>query len=188
MRTRADYWTVVGCAVLVTGSLLACKKKSSSSSSSTTTTTTATTATTTATAPAVSNKTFKVGDTASALDYKLTVSNVKECKSKSYYMKPKKGNIWLGAEVTVESTSDKAFFANTSQMKITDSEGIAHNPTYQSTKDCDPRFPGIQLAKGEKAKGWVIFELPSATSGLKLTYNPTTIFGPPQALKFDLGR
>jgi hypothetical protein len=185
MRTRRDYWTVVGCAVLVTGTLLACKKKSSSTTTSTTTGTT--TATATATAAPAPAKVFNVGDTATSLDYKITVSQVEECKPKYYFSKPKKGNIWLGVEVTVESTTDKNFFANTGQVKVIDGDGVAHNPTYQTTKNCDPKFNGTQLAKGEKAKGWVLFELPSTANGLKLSYNPT-LFGPPQTTKYDLGR
>ncbi len=186
MSTRPSTLSVVACAALVAGSLLACKKKSSTTTT-TTSTAAATTAAPTATAPKVSNKIYKVGDTGTAIDYKITVSNVKECKNKYYFSKPKKGNMWMGVEVLVESASDKPFFANPGNAKIIDGDGIAHNPSYQSTKDCDPTLKGTQLAKGEKAKGWIVFEIPKDASNLKLSYNPS-LFGASQTIKFDLGR
>jgi len=184
MSTRANTLTVFACAALVAGSLLACKKKKAPAAAATPA---ATTVAPTATAPKVTHKVYKVGDTGSALDFKLTVSNVKQCKNKYYFSKPKKGNIWIGVELLVESSADKPFFANPGNAKITDGEGIAYNPSYRSTKDCDPTLKGTQLAKGEKAKGWVVFEIPKASSGLKLSYNPSR-FGASQIIKFDLGR
>lgn len=185
MSIRANTLTVLACAALVTGSLLACKKKKAPAP--TPSAVAATAPKPTATAPKVTHKVYKVGDTGSALDFKLTVSNVKQCKNKYYFSKPKKGNIWIGVEMLVESASDKPFFANPGRAKITDGEGIAYNPTYRSTKGCSPTLKGTQLAKGEKAKGWVVFEIPKDASGLKLSYNPS-LFGASQTIKFDLGR
>ena len=184
MSTRPSTLTVLACAALVGGSLLACKKKKTAATTASATTASAVP---TATAPKVTNKIYKVGDTGSALDFKLTVSNVKQCKNKYYFSKPKKGNMWIGVEVLVESSSDKPFFANPGNAKIIDGDGIAYNPSYQSTKDCDPTLKGTQLAKGEKAKGWIVFEIPKKSSGLKLSYNPS-LFGESQTIKFDLGR
>ncbi len=184
MSVRDSKLTVFVCATLVTGSLLACKKKKAPPPVASAV---AAPTAPTATAPKVSNKIYKVGDTGSALDYKLTVSNVKQCKNKYYFSKPKKGNMWIGVELLVESSSDKPFFANPGNAKITDGEGIAYNPSYRSTKDCDPTLKGTRLAKGEKAKGWVVFEIPKKSSGLKLSYNPS-LFGASQTIKFDLGR
>lgn len=183
MSTRPSTLTVLACAALVAGSLLACKKKKPAA----TTATTASAAAPTASVKKVAPKIYKVGDTGSALDYKLTVSNVKECKNKYYFSKPKKGNMWIGVEVLVESNSDKPFFANPGNAKIIDGDGIAYNPSYQSTKNCDPTLKGTQLAKGEKAKGWIVFEIPKKSTGLKLSYNPS-LFGESQTIKFDLGR
>lgn len=186
MHTRVSPWTVLGCVVFVGGTLLACKKKEATP----TPTATADTATATATAPPAptfTNKTFNVGDTAKAFDYSLAIDNVKECRPKYYFSKPKKGSIWLGVEMTVESTSDKQIWSNPSHAKIVDGDGLTYNYSFASTKDCDPGLRATQLNKSEKAKGWVVFEVPEKASGLKLTYNPS-LFGTPQQVKFDLGR
>ncbi len=186
MDKRVGPWTVLGCVVLVGGTLLACKKKDSTPTATTDTATAAPTPTPPP-APTFTTKTFNVGDNAKAFDYALQVDNVKECKPKYYFSKPKKGTIWLGVEMVVESTSDKQIWSNPSHAKVIDSEGLTYNYSFASTKDCDPGLRATQLNKGEKAKGWVVFEVPEKASGLKLTYNPS-LFGSPQQVKFDLGR
>ncbi len=187
MHNRVSPWTVLGCVALVGGTLLACKKKSDPSPTPTGATDTATATATTPPTPTFATKTFSVGDTAKAFDYSLAVENVKECRAKYYFSKPKKGSIWLGVELVVESTSDKQIWSNPSHAKIVDGDGLTYNYSFASTKDCDPGLRATQLNKSEKAKGWVVFEVPEKASGLKLTYNPS-LFGTPQQVKFDLGR
>jgi|RhiMethySRZTD1v2_1073278.scaffolds.fasta_scaffold06756_5 uncharacterized protein DUF4352 len=174
----------LGLAVLVVGTLLACKKKKEAT---TTPTTPVTTPTATETAPPpLPDKLYKLGESAKANDYNLTVDNVQECKRK--WSAPKKGNIFLGVEATVESLGDKQFLASPTHAKVIDSQSLTYNSLgYASTTNCDPTFKFTQLAKGEKAKGWLIFEVPKAASGLKMSYNPVS-FGTPQTVKFDLGR
>jgi hypothetical protein len=188
MTLRRDSVTAALCGILAVGALLACKKKKEESTTSTTTpeTPAATAATATATAAPASNKVYNVGDTATQIDYKLTVHNVKECKTQ-WYAKPKKGNLIIGAEVTVESQTDKSFFASSSNFKVTDGEGNAMSSSWASTRDCD-QLKATNLNKGEKVKGWITFEVPSKASGLKMSYEHLNFLGPKQNVKFDLGR
>jgi hypothetical protein len=187
MHNRVSPWTVLGCVVLMGGTLLACKKKSEAGSTTTPATDTVPPPPPPPPTPTFATKTFNVGDTAKAFDYSLAVDNVKECRPKYHFSKPKKGSIWLGVEVVVESTSDKQIWSNPSHAKIVDGEGLTYNYSFATTKDCDPGLRATQLNKAEKAKGWVVFEVPDKASGLKLTYNPS-LFGTPQQVKFDLGR
>lgn len=46
----------------------------------------------------------------------------------------------------------------------------------------------MRVNKGEKAKGWITFEVPQKASNLKLTYNPFIVSTVKQEVKFDLGR
>ncbi|MCA9598141.1 MAG: DUF4352 domain-containing protein [Myxococcales bacterium] len=185
MHIRSSSWTAFGCVVLIAGALLACKKKSSSTTGSTTTTAeTPTTPVPTATTPPITNKVWNVGEAATAPDYKMTIDNVKECKVK-YYFRPKKGNIKLGVEVSIEGTADKDVPVNPFYAKITDGEGYSYTSTFGG---CEPDLKSVRIGKGEKAKGWVTFEVPEKASGLKLTYNPFIIGTAKQELKFDLGR
>jgi hypothetical protein len=193
MRLRADSWTpaphpnpwtVLALAALVVGTLLACKKKKEETTSTTTPVATTTPTPTVAAPPP--DKLHKLGENAKAADFSLTVDNVQECKRK--YSAPKKGNIFIGVDATVESLGDKQFLASPTHAKLVDSQSLTFNSLgYASTANCEPIFKFTQLAKGEKAKGWLIFEVPKAASGLKMSYNPVT-FGTPQTVKFDLGR
>lgn len=186
----SQVWSRAAFAALVVGALLACKKKEKSEESSSTTPSAEQ-------APAASpldepeppapTKTFNVGDVATAKDYTLKVLNVKECKPKGFTTKAKKGNIFLGAEVLIESTAADTFLASPAQAKIVDSQGIATNYHYLYKSTCEPRLDSAtQLQKGEKATGWITFEIPKDANGLKLSYTPSRYKG--QTVKFDLGR
>ena len=184
MSTRFDRWTVFAATSLVVVPLLACKKKKPEPTPVTTATVPATAAPTQR--PSLPDKLYTLGETAKAFDYALLVEKVTECKRR--YNAPKKGNIFLGVEATVENLADKQFHATPSHAKIVDSQNLAHNSlNFASVTGCDPLFKFTQLAKGEKAKGWLVFEIPKDATNLKLSYNPTLI-GTPQTLKFDLGR
>lgn len=186
-------WTVVCCATLVVGSLLACKKKSAPAPTVETAPNAGTpsptpAAPTGAAAPDLSAKTFAVGDTADAGEFKLTLDNVKECKPNPYY-RPEKDHIWLGVELAFEGNSDKQVMPLTIYMKVLDKEGTVMKQQYIGSKACEPRFnSSAALGKGEKAKGWLMFEVPKTASGLKFQYSPQNFMGKTQTLKFDLGR
>ncbi len=187
---RSQNWTTGACAVLVIGALLACKKKENAEES-TSTTPAAEEAPApnplTEPDPPAPTKTFNVGDVATAKDYTIKVMNVKECKPKGFTTKAKKGNIFLGVEVLIESTAGDTFLASPAQAKIVDSEGIATNYHYLYKSTCEPRLDSAtQLQKGEKATGWITFEIGKDASGLKLSYTPSRYKG--QTVKFDLGR
>ncbi|MGE0321344.1 MAG: DUF4352 domain-containing protein [Polyangiaceae bacterium] len=182
MNTRRDTLVV---ALLVMGSLLACKKKETPAPVATEDP--VATATATATAAPVVDKTFKVGEEATQLDYKIKVSEVKECKAR-YYEKSslkKAGHRLIGVEMTFESISDKQFTPGTYNMKIVDDEGLTYKYSFRGT--CEPRLQSGTLNKGEKAKGWVTFEVGDKAKGLKFAYDHLSILGPKQNVKFELG-
>lgn len=189
MTTRRSSLTVVGCVIVLAGAMLACKKKKEETSSAPETPVATATAKATAAPPAAATKTFNVGDTATQIDYKLKVANVKECKANYYEKRKLKTNdqLLLGVEVEISSISDKTFHANSFNFKIVDSEGTVHKANTFMGK-CEPRLSTTSLNKGEKAKGWVTFPVPKKGTGLKLSYQPTIILGPKQLTKFDLGR
>ena len=178
--------TVFACGVLVAGALLACKKKSKKEDVTPVTTPIVTTPVKKPDPPAPT-KLFSVGETATAKDYKIKVANVKECKRKGFTSRPKKGNIFLGVEVLIESTASDTFLASPGQAKIVDADGITINYKYLYKSTCDPRLDAAtQLQTGEKAKGWITFEVGKDKSGLKLSYTPSRYKA--QTVKFDLGR
>ena len=188
MHTRGTSFTVFASAVVVAAALFACKSKKSTPPPTTTPTTDPAANTgsdpSTATPAFDSTKVFKVGETAKAPDFSMSIENVKECKV-PYYFKPKKGNIKLGVEVQIEGSADKDVPVNPFYAKVTDGDGYSYTSTFGG---CDPELKSVRINKGEKARGWITFEVPEAAKSLKLTYNPFIISTVKQEVKFDLGR
>lgn len=185
MHTRSTSSTAVAGAIILAAALFACKKSAPSTTGEQPTgESPVDTPPPEPPPPVVTNKTWNVGEKAMAPDYTMTIENVKECKTK-YYFKPKKGNIKLGVEVAVEGTADKDVPVNPFYAKVTDGDGYSYTSTFGG---CEPDLKSVRLNKGEKAKGWITFEVPQKSSGLKMSYNPFIVGTLKQDLKFDLGR
>lgn len=125
-----------------------------------------------------------VGQTAPALDYKLTLLTVKECKVK-YYFQPKKGNIKLGAEVVIEGAAERQVPVNPFYAQLADGDGETYASTFAG---CEPELKSAQVSSGTEARGWISFEIPEKARGLKFTYAPFVIGRGKQEVTFDLGR
>jgi hypothetical protein len=125
-----------------------------------------------------------VGDTASAADYQLTLVSVRECKVESY-LQPKPDNVTLGVQIAIEGTRDRDVPVSPFHAKLEDADG----KTYAATlAGCRPILPSVRVARGERAEGWVSFELPKSAREPKLHYEPVIIGAPAQPLRFSLGR
>lgn len=125
-----------------------------------------------------------VGDTVSGADYVLVVKTVKVCKVDAPF-EPKAGNIKLGVEVAMEGTGDRDVPVSPFHAQLEDSEGNHYSTTLAG---CRPILPSVRVAKGERAEGWVSFELPQSARGLKLVYDPIVIGGPHQLVRVGLNR
>jgi hypothetical protein len=125
-----------------------------------------------------------VGDTASAADYQLTLVSVRECKVESY-LQPKPENLTLGVQIAIEGTRDRDVPVSPFHARLEDADG----KTYAATlAGCRPILPSVRVARGERAEGWVSFELPKGAREPKLRYEPVIIGAPAQSLRFSLGR
>jgi hypothetical protein len=184
MTSHVEFFTALLCTALLVGSPLACKTKKESSSPVPPASTVPPVAPETTPAVITTDPLHKLGETAQGGDYKLTVVTVKECNVK-YYFKPKKGNIKLGAEVIIEGTADRQVPVNPFYAKLTDAEGYTYASTFAG---CEPDLKSRQVGKGEQSRGWVSFEIPEKSTGLKLSYAPFVIGRGKQEIKFDLGR
>ncbi len=125
-----------------------------------------------------------LGQTALALDYKLTLVAVKECKVK-YYFQPKKGNVKLGAEVVIAGTAERQVPVNPFYAQLEDGDGETYASTFAG---CEPELKSAQVSNGSEARGWISFEIPEKARGLKFTYAPFVIGRGKQDVKFELGR
>lgn len=121
-----------------------------------------------------------IGENVDAEDYRMKLVSVKECRSKEYYH-PRKGNMWLGVEVKLESTSDRELRVNPFYATLRDAQNHTYKPTFGG---CRPELDSMRMKKGDKAHGWITFELPRAATGIRLVYDPFVVGGPRQPLEF----
>lgn len=133
----------------------------------------------------VSIKTIKIGESAEMSEFKLEAKEAKECKAKGY-SRPKKDHKWIGVDVLIEATGTKELLVNQLSAKVTDSEGVVHNASYATQSSCGDHFKSARLNNGEKAKGWLIFEVPKAAKGFTMTYTERS-YTESDAVKVELG-
>lgn len=126
----------------------------------------------------------QVGDKAALPDYRISVVDVKECKSRTYYH-PRAGNVWLGVEVAIEATTDKEVRVSPFFARLVDGAGHGHTATFGG---CKPELKVSRLAKGDHARGYITFEVPETANGLKLVYDPFVVGGGKQTVAFTIVR
>jgi len=129
-------------------------------------------------------QTHSVGQTAESTDYVLTVPNVKECPVEPH-LEPKQGNVKLGVEVTIEGTGTREVPVNPFYATVSDSNGNQYKCTFGG---CEPPLESSRIRKGDRAQGWITFELPKQATGLTLSYSPFVIGTGKQTVRFELGR
>lgn len=134
--------------------------------------------------PADANKTYKVGDQVQSRDYVFTVNSVRKDQGSEFF-KPKDGNVYRVANVTIENKSkDRTNISTLLQMYLKDSESTKYTPTIISSGTTG-QVDGELLA-GEKVKGDVAFEVPSTATSLKFYFTPEWLSG--GTIVVDLGQ
>lgn len=124
----------------------------------------------------------KIGDRVELNGTGFTVVKIDRKAAISDFQKAKDGNEFIIAEVIIENTDkDKAPY-NPLYFKVKDADGFEYNAGFtageQSLKSGD-------LAKGEKARGNVAFEVKKDAKGLILEYKPL-VFGQSESIKVSL--
>ncbi len=127
----------------------------------------------------------KVGERVVAGGIAVTVAKVSKTDTIGQFLKAKTGNTYLVVEVLVESV---------------DKDEAPYNPLYFKVKDADayeytsamlapePTLKTGTLAKGDKTRGNVAFEVPTSAKGFVLTYEPLVILGNYIPIKIILGQ
>lgn len=111
-----------------------------------------------------------IGDKTTGDGYTLTVAGVERKQELSDFEKAKDGNTYVVADVLVEAT-DKASY-NLLYFKVKDASGVEYNPSVATLPDV---FKSGELVAGDKARGKVVFEVPTSATGLVLSYKPLVI-------------
>ncbi len=124
----------------------------------------------------------KVGDKVEANGVALTVTKVDHVDAVGKYLKPKDGNTFVVAEVLIENVSaDKAPY-NPFYFKVKDADGFEYNAGLTTDESA---LKSGDLAKGDKARGTILFEVKKDSKGLVLEYKPI-VFGNVDPIKVAL--
>ncbi len=163
-------------AIIVVGlALLACKKKKSTTSSVPAVTATATTKPK-AVEPPTPTQTFKLNEEAKLDGVTITLQEYKECRLDNFYSRrslSKKKQKLVGALALFEGNFEKNHLVSTSNFKATGPEGLTYRATTRSGSNCSPTLKSNSLAKGDKTKGWILFEVPQTLDNDKVTITYT---------------
>jgi hypothetical protein len=135
-------------------------------------------------APAPPSKLHRIGETASAKDFRFRVEHIKRCETEPYF-RPRPGNVKLGVEVEVETTGATALMVNPFYAWVHDAHGRNY---YFTLAGCEPALQATRLEPAQTAEGWLTFEVPESANDLELSYGPPTSSGAPAEVRFSLER
>lgn len=124
------------------------------------------------------------GELGVARDYTMSVESVQPCAVERPF-RPEPGIDKLGVEVVIEGKSEREVPVNPFYATLRDGT----DETYSSTlAGCRPVLEAVRVTRGDKARGFITFDVPKSARKLEMTYNPVVIGGGREELKFDLGR
>lgn len=111
---------------------------------------------------------YKVGDTASTSDYRITLFGVKDPQPPlDQFDTPRAGDHFVSVDVQVMNPgSSQKPFSSLIGFHLLDSLNRQYDETIVS--GLQPGAPDGQIAGGQSVRGFVSFEVPDGTAGLKL--------------------
>jgi len=127
----------------------------------------------------------KVGDKCVSGGIALTVLNVSKEDKLGTFWTPDEGKVYLCLEVLIENVErDEEAPHNPMYFSVKDAEGFEYNTSLASK---DPSLKSGNLAKGDKARGFVCFEVSKEAKGFVVEYEPIVILGGYKPIRVDLG-
>jgi hypothetical protein len=111
-----------------------------------------------------------LGDIVEQGGFWLTALAVQDPATPGMFASIGEGNKLVAVEVVIGNTTDTPLSVNTFYAELVDTDGF----TYQSSMalDSDIELDTVTLFKGEKAKGWIGFEIPLDAIPALVIYNP----------------
>ena len=125
--------------------------------------------------PAAKDVTANVGETVALNQAAVTVVSANlNFNSADQYNRPTAGNRFVVVEVLYENTGTDKLAYNPFDWKLTDSSGFSYDHGYAGK---GPELHSGDLAPGEKARGFITYEVPTSAAGLtlKLTLGDDTL-------------
>jgi hypothetical protein len=187
MRTHLAATAITGAALLA---LTACSSgaqsvKTAPDKPASTTSATITTAPA-ATTPAAAKPTIaKVGDTVTVTGdegLKLAITLKKwlphGVKSDNEYITPDSGKVWVAGQFEIKNVGTAVYDDSPDNcVQAADAAGQRYDSGYVDSITAGPSMPSdVKLPTGDKALGWVVFEVPKGTTVTKIQYTPNSGF------------
>jgi hypothetical protein len=121
----------------------------------------------------------KVGDRVESAGVALAVNGVQQTDTLSQFQKAKPGRVYVVADVTLETTREKAPY-NPLYFKVRDADGYEYTA---SPIGGDQSLKSGELNPGDKVRGTVSFDVPADAKGLVLSYQPIVMLGGYQPIR-----
>lgn len=126
---------------------------------------------------------YKVLEKAEAGGIAVTVISVQKVEHLNL-LTAETGKIYLDTEVLIENVSrDETTPYNMMYFKIKDGSAAEYTSAIDSL---EPSLKSGDLAKGDKARGHIAFEIPKDTKGIVLSYEPMVLFGGYKTIRVNL--
>jgi hypothetical protein len=103
--------------------------------------------------------------------YQLRVSAPQDCSPRSHDAPPA-GARRIGVEVWLQPTASIQVPANPYYAKLVDSQGSVYEATLGG---CGAPLGPTLPARGQPAKGWIVFEVPRTARDFRFTYTPELV-------------
>lgn len=117
------------------------------------------------------NKEYKVGDTVSASDTEITVTDVKRNYS-SKYGNPSDGQEFVKVTLKFKNTSNKTISTVGSGFKLQDGNGVVETSSIKGSTGLNDRFDYSEVASNGIKTGSLVFEVPKGDNNLTFIYEP----------------
>jgi hypothetical protein len=116
--------------------------------------------------PPVKNISGQVGTALALNGVTVTVVTADlNAKSGNQYITPKSGNRYVAVQVLYENTGSDPYHYNPFDWKLTDSAGFSYDTTFA---EIGPELHSGTIQAGERARGYMTYEVPTSATGLKL--------------------
>ena len=108
-----------------------------------------------------------LGDVVEQYEYLLSAVAVEDPTTPGMFYEPEAGKKLMAVEIIVGNVSGEALSVNPLYATLLDSEGFAYQPELAGR---DRQIVTVYLSPGEKARGWIAFEVPEGAIAASIKY------------------
>ncbi|MFH1085477.1 MAG: DUF4352 domain-containing protein, partial [Chloroflexota bacterium] len=118
--------------------------------------------------------TGRLGESTQGHGCSLSASVVEDPAKPGILYKPKEGTKLIAVEITIANDANEVLDVNPLYATLVDAQGFVYRLELAGR---DGQLQTVKLSKGEKAKGWVAFEVPKTAAVHSLKYQTDIVRG-----------